>query len=601
MNEEEVFRMNEKRVIFTFASESIDEFRKKAVRAAKLGATHITISQIEKSRWQWDRDLNDPYPNWGMLITALFKIIVPKELEKWLPVDYANRNLALIKERSKVLKELGLKGSFYMKEPCFLPEEVFREHPEWRGPRCDHPRRARNYYYSPCIDRDDILQMYTKAMERLCVEAEIEYFHIYTNDSGGGLCWSTGLYTGKNGPEWCRHIPMNKRLGKFLDALKAGTKNAGTDAWIEINSNIGIKEPEHEMDAMWPFLPDFQAVNKKTNTGKPLASEVSLNWEYTIQPIKNIPRPFEFLEAYEKSYYSGLPATLLTIEDTDFDVLYSLIEKFNESPSHGLASRTALIRSLASDIAGEKNADKLVTAWSKTEKGILHYLDTGLEGLISCSINQRWINRPFVLFPNELTFDEKDYYRRFQFQANSEEHANDLLDIQNSSFIRGYSGVFLATAALKKAIALFNEASEIIKDIAGSAPESSKEKLNLASDRLKLLSCFMKNAMNAIRFQHIIDTTDYERVPEISPEWPLEAEKNLLLFEEITRAEIDNTNHIIDLIKGREKIMMSIAPTHELEDIFLLSPQIVSQLKIKTDTMLNHMLDGKRLYITHNK
>ena len=87
MNEEEVFKMDKKRVIFTFASESIDEFRKKAVRAAKLGATHITISQIEKSRWQWDRDLNDPYPNWGMLITALFKIIVPKELEKWLPVE----------------------------------------------------------------------------------------------------------------------------------------------------------------------------------------------------------------------------------------------------------------------------------------------------------------------------------------------------------------------------------------------------------------------------------------------------------------------------------------------------------------------------------
>lgn len=593
--------MENKRVIFSFVSESIDEFRQKAIKAAELGATHITISQIEKSRWQWDRDLNDPYPNWGMLVTALFKIIVPKELEKWLPLDYAQRNLKLIKERSAILKELGLKGSFHMKEPCYLPEEVFRTHPEWRGPRCDHPRRARNYYYSPCIDRDDILNMYTNAMEKLCTEVEIEYFHIFTNDSGGGLCWSTGLYTGKNGPEWCRHIPMNKRISKFMDALKTGTSNAGTDAWIEINSNIGIKEPEHEMDAMWPSLPDFQAVNKKSNTGRPLASEVFLNWEYTLQPVKNIARPFEFLEAYENSYYSDLPAALLTIDDTDFNVQYTLMKKFNACPSKGLAARTALIRNAASEIAGNDNADKLVDAWGKTEKGILHYLDTGLEGLISCCINQRWINRPFVLFPDELKSEEKDYYRRFQFQANSEERANDLLDIQNSSFIRGYSGVFLATAALKKAIALFNEASEIIEEISQKVSDSAKESLKLSSDRLVLLSCFMKNTMNAIRFQHIIDTTDYERTPEISPEWPLDAEKNLLLFEEITRAEIDNTNHIIKLIEGREKTMLSIAPTHELEDIFLLSPKLVSQLKTKTETMLNHMLDGKRLYITHNK
>jgi len=593
--------MENKRVTFTFTSENLKEFEQKVKRSAELGATHITISQIEKSRWQWDQDLTDPYPNWGMLVTALFKIIVPKELNKWLPTDYADRNLALIKARSEILKKYGLKGSFHMKEPCYLPEEVFRAHPQWRGPRCDHPRRAKNYYYSPCIDREDILEMYTSAMTKLCSEVEIEYFHIFTNDSGGGLCWSTGLYTGKNGPQWCRNIPMDKRVGKFLKALKKGTDNAGIDAWIEINSNIGIKEPEHEMDAMWSSLPDYQAVNKKSNSGKPLAAELFLNWEYTIQPVKNIARPFEFLEAYENVYQSDLPAALLTIDDSDFNEHYTLMDKYNSTPIKGLAARTLLVRETAAEIVGDENADELVSAWSKTEKGILHYLDTGLEGLISCCINQRWINRPFVLFPNELTSDEKDYYRKFQFQANSEDHANDLLDIQNSSFIRGYSGVFLASATLRKAISLFDEASSIISKIICKSPDQVQIKLKLAADRLELLSCFMKNAMNAIKFQHIIDTTDYERDPEISPEWPLDAEKNLLLFEEITRAEIDNTNHIINLIKGRENTMMSIAPSHALEDIFLLSPKLVSQLKTKTETMLNHMLDGKRLYVTHNK
>ena len=584
--------MTAKRNIFTFTSNSLEDFEKKAIRAKSLGATHITISQIEKSRWQWDRVPDDPYPNWGMLVTSLFKIVVPDELREWLPVDYAERNLNLIKARGEILTKLGLKGSFHMKEPAYLPEEVYREHPEWRGPRCDHPRRARNHYFSPCVDRDDILSMYEEAMFRLCSAANIEYFHIFTNDSGGGLCWSTGLYTGKNGPEWCRHIPMNKRISRFMDTLKNGANRAGVDAWLEINSNIGIKEPEHEMDAMWPALPDFQAVNKKTNTGEPLAAEVFLNWEYTIQPVLGLARPFEFLEQYEKAYYSDLPAALLTIDETDFDVYYRLMHKFNENPVKGLAARTELIRQVALDITGESDADKLVDIWATTEKAILHFIDTGLEGLVSCSVNQRWLNRPFVLFPGELKPEEKDYYRKFQFQANDEAHADDLLDIQNSSFIRGYSGVFLASMALQKSMKLLDEAALTADGL---------ENFDKYRDRLLLLSCFMKNALNAIKFQHIVDNADYEREVEISPEWPLDAESDLLKFEEITRAEIDNTNKIIRLIKGRESDMMLLAPTHELEDIFLMSPKIVEQLKFKTHIMIDHLLDGKRLFITNNK
>ncbi|MFO7611728.1 MAG: hypothetical protein R6W99_04480 [Clostridia bacterium] len=592
---------NCQRRVITFTSDSMAEFEEKARRAKSLGATHVTVSAIEKSRWQWERDLSDPYPNWGMLIAALFKVVVPEELSEWLPSDYAQRNLKLIEKRGEILKKLGLKGAFQMKEPCYLPEEVYRAHPEWRGPRCDHPRRARNYYYSPCIDRPEILAMYSQAMEKLCGTADIDYFNILTNDSGGGICWSSGLYPGKNGPEWCRTRPQSERVRGFLLALKEGAARAGADVWLDINSNIGIKEPEHEMDAMWPFLPDHQAVNKKTNTGRPLASEVFLNWEYTLQPVKNIARPYEFLEQYEKAYFSGLPVSIVTMDDSDFDEHYLLMERFNLSPQRGVAARAAMVHQLAADIAGDPNASLLAEAWQKTEKGILHYLDTGLEGLVSCCVNQRWLNRPFVLFPGELAHEEKEYYRRFQFQANDEAHADDLLDIQNSSFIRGYSGVFIASMALRKAIGLFSEAVALLKRVAETMEGGPRDRMLLYADRIELLSCFMKNARNAIRFQHIIDTADYDRVPDISPEWPLDAEPPLLRYEEITRAEIDNTHSIIRLIEGRETTMLSIAKTHELEDVFLFSPRLASQLSTKTEIMMNRLLDGKRLFVTPNK
>ena len=47
--------------------------------------------------------------------------------------------------------------------------------------------------------------------------------------------------------------------------------------------------------------------------------------------------------------------------------------------------------------------------------------------------------------------------------------------------------------------------------------------------------------------------------------------------------------------------MLELAPSHELEDVFLLSPRICEQLERKTHIVLDHLLDGKRLYETNNK
>ncbi|UCE05540.1 MAG: hypothetical protein JSW07_18325, partial [bacterium] len=185
---------NNRKIIFNCPTSTTEEFEKFAQTAKELGATHVTISHLPPSRWQWELDLSDPYPNWGMRNATIFKIIVPPELDKFLPVDYAKKNLELIKERCAILKELGLKAAFAGKEPAWLPEPVFQAHPDWRGPRCEHPRRARNTYYAPCIDRPEVLAMYRKAVAELCQHAPIEVFDFLTNDSGGGICWSVSLY-----------------------------------------------------------------------------------------------------------------------------------------------------------------------------------------------------------------------------------------------------------------------------------------------------------------------------------------------------------------------------------------------------------------------
>ena len=71
----------ERKILFSAPTASIAEFRAFAAEAKALGATHVYISDLPKSTWLWDLDRNDPYPNWGMLMSTIFKVVVPPELD----------------------------------------------------------------------------------------------------------------------------------------------------------------------------------------------------------------------------------------------------------------------------------------------------------------------------------------------------------------------------------------------------------------------------------------------------------------------------------------------------------------------------------------
>ena len=598
--------MKKKMIIYNVTPINTDvtdlkEFERKVAQVAKLGATHVYVTEIPKSRWIWDLDRSDPYPNWGMLNSALFKIIVPQQLQRWLPVDYAKKNLELVKKRSAILRRYGLRAAAHFCEPFYLPEAVYREHPAWRGPRCDHPRRSKNYYYSPCMDNPEVLAMYRGAMKELCEVCDLDYVYLHTNDCGGGICWSSGLYDGANGPEHCKDIPLSQRILGYFRVFRQGAADAGRNISIETNSNIGFKADEHVMDAIWPILDDGLAVNFKTNKGTPLTTLVDVVYEYTFAPVRCIPTAVCFTEQLEKAFSQPSEAVRIWLYDEDFDESCRIIEEFNKKPTKGLADRIALLNRVAVSIAGKGGAQALLNAWAELERGKQHYLDTCIEGFSWTSVNQRLINRPFVLFPDELTPEQKDYYRAYQFQAVDERHADDLLDNQCTSFVRGPYAVFIASRCMQKALTRWESAAEQFRTAANLCGNGNAEKLTLLSQKVELLTCFARNYVHAMKFQDIVDSTDYSQQPEISPQWPLDADPRLLEFERLTRAEIDNTYRVIELIEKREREMLVLAPTVGQEDIFWLSPEITAQLRRKAEIMLDRQLDGKRLFRTNNK
>jgi len=584
-----------KKILFSCPTSSLEEFRAFAKKAAELGATHVYISDLPKSRWLWDLDRSDPYPNWGMLMTTIFKVIIPPELKDFLPAEYSARNLEIIRQRGAILKELGLKAAFLGKEPAYLPEPVFLAFPDWRGPRCEHPRRSRNTYYSLCIDRPEVLSMYRKAVAEICRVAPVELFSFLTNDSGSGICWSVSLYPGQNGPAWCRERSYADRVVGFLSTIQAGASDAGLETEVSFNYGSGYIS-QAEIASVIPYLRAGQAINGKTREGQIPLRTVGYNfYEAWTNPVLGIPQVLRVAEHLEAAARDEGTNINVVFSDPDSPEIFALLDQARKKPFRGLKGRMEAVHSAAAQMVGEQNAESLLAIWEKIDRGVAILRSMNCDPIMLVgTINQRWITRPLVPFPMELNPEEKDYYRKFQFQANSEEEAADLMNLQGFELINGFSGSLLASNLFNQAIGQLQAALQEIARLRDHV--SDKMALDVLSLRLRALACFYRNARNTIQYQDILDRTDYEHPPKEENIYPMDGDQKLREIQNITRDEIDNINELAVLLETSKVPLVEVAPSMAEEDIFLIGPNIVEQLRKKVRIMLQHQLDVYRLY-----
>ncbi|MBO5337152.1 MAG: hypothetical protein J6A94_08520 [Lachnospiraceae bacterium] len=588
-------RMN----VFSIVTDSLEDFRNMAVKAKEMGATHIMAADMPRSRWMWEQDLSDPYPNWSMGHAQIFKLVCPPELKEFLPQEHIEECFELLKARCDILKEVGLKPALFSNEPFWLPEEVYRAHPAWRGARCDHPRRSRKPYYSPCIDNPEVLAMYKHAVKVLCQETGIDYINFMSNDSGGGLCWSTGTYVGPNGPESCRERSMADRVAGFVDALTEGAAEAGVDMVVHFCSEIDFKAKEISVSTACPKLKDNQIVNKMNNKSEVVVTSI-IDVGVPGKPVKKIPHMVKFVKFAMKAAALDTPIVMRDIPRSDLDEAWEVFAQIKKQNPTGIDECFKVLKDAAVNIVGEEAAGRLVDVWYQIDEAYNHLSHTGLDLVMYGCQHQRWINRPFVLFPMELAEEDRAYYRKFQFQALTEENTNDLMNLQGIEGVRGFTATFMLGETMKKAIASLELAIAGIESIQEILKDEEKcSKLTLMKKRLLAERCFYRNIIHAARFQELVDRTDFENQPTCELRWPTRNDSRIEEFQNITRAEIDNTYELIDILEGNlEEIILCTTP--EKEDIFLYSTEFINQLKRKAEIMLEHMNDGIRVYETHN-
>lgn len=571
-------------------------FEEEAARAAALGAKYVFIGEIPKDHADWDAHPGDPYPNWGMLLTNLFKIVVPSALKDVLDGERARRNFALLKARAKILEKYGLKAALALSEPFYLPEKVYRAHPSWRGPRCDHPRRAREMYFSPCIDEPEVLQMYAEAMDKLCQEIDIGYLQLITNDSGAGVCWSSGLYNGPNGPAACRHIPLEKRLLRFLSVFQEVAKKNGRDTIMDMTSHIiGFKTADAAMDAVWKQLAPGQIVNRRDCHGDTPIQHVSFGHYEHFRPLRCLPVTIDFLKVFDQAMQAPGKAVSVNVRECQFGEYDRIMAAYRENPPRNAADRMQLLLKVAGDITGAEHAGLLLDAWQEIDDAMWKLKGIWLDNFVMMPlVSQRLINRPLVPRPDWLSEEETAHYRPYLFQATKETQAQDLMNIQGMDFIRGFSGTRMATLSMKAAQEHFACALQKIEAM-------QDPRFDMLCRRIRVMQCLITTMDHACRYQEILDRTSADEQPTFGVEWPREGDERILKLGEIARAEIDNCYRLHDLLLGHEHDVFMLTDDPAKEDIFVMTTALPDQLIRKAEIMLDHMRDADRIYETNNK
>lgn len=581
--------MDTRKTILHFVTESLDDFHQMAACTAQLDATHVIVSDMPRSMWMWDLDRDDPYPNWSMGQCQLFKLVCPPELSAYLPEEHIDECMALVRARCNILKEYNLKPAIFSNEPFWLPERVYRDHPQWRGARCDHPRRSTKPYFSPSIDNPEVLSMYTNAVHKLVAETGVDFIHFKTNDCGGGIDWSTGLYTGANGPEVSRMRSMADRICGFLSAIQNG---GGDSLTVSLESDIGLKEPEVAIGSSWHQLKQNQILNKRDHTGKIVISS-GLNFDLSKQPIKRLSDPVGMMQSFMNMMNADVPIKMIEIPRSDLGEAVQCYRWAQQQRPQSMAGCYAGLSNVAIDLVGKEQANHLLNAWTHLHDAVLHIRHTGIDLIIMGCMHQRWINRPFVLFPDELQKEQKDYYRKYQFQALSEKESEDLMNLQGIEFVRGFTAVFLVEQTIGLARNSLRMAIDALERM------QSTHAVETTILRLNALDCFYENIANAVAFQELVDRTDFEAEPPRYLRWPTRNDSRAEEYQSIVRAEIDNMYRLIALLRGRlGEILLCTVP--EMEDIFTFSTDFLMQLQTKAEIMLDHFNDGMRVYESNN-
>lgn len=582
----------------------IDEFRRYAERARAAGATHVALNEIPKSRWQRG-DARDPHPEWEYWTVwsrgavGVFKLALPPELERWIPKEEVECNMAMMEERCAILRSLGLRAILEGHEPMWWPEGAFQAHPHWRGPEVQLPAISRVPYHSPCLDQPEVLAMYRKSMEIICRRLpEVDYYTMLTNDSSAGLCWSN-TYPGKNGPRACRKVALIDRVTGFLDALQEGARAAGREIAVNMfNCGFWIDGHGHYREN----LKAGQHIDGMDRENRVRMSGTGRNSWFGgyVYPALGVPQVVTFLEELERAHAKETLGIGVSVANSEL-LLTEIFTEFRKNPTTGPASRMDLLRRVAAAHMGEEHAEGLLEIWQAIERATenVRYCLRGSPMMIVGPLLSRWIIMPLVPDVYRLTDDEKSYFQRGRVAKNEIESLDYDYNLGDRDE-RGETGVNHVRLELLVAIDRLEAAAASAEAMAGRVKRAgAAQELKDLARRLKVLVSVYLTCRNFIEYAYVLrarQTNDEHVWVRDTFQMSIGLNRGRWELSALAREEMDNALALAELVEAAPEPVIAMAPTMEEEDGLVFAPNLAEQLRKKASIMMAHWREFNELY-----
>jgi len=561
-------------------------------------------------------DPEDSWVRFTAMNTGITKFVETSVVHDVISKSHIEKNAALITEKSKILARHGLKGVFHALEPQWLPESFYAKYPDLRGARCDHPGVARSRYYAPCLDRPEILAHYREGLRKLLEMApELGYYSIWTNDSGGGICWCSGLYPGKNGPDFCRKIPFARRIRRWLEAVLAGAADAGKD--IEALIIPVHFSPDETYSTLArlprrarfiveggifpnePFSGDHAqkliAESKARRRGAILSIDPTLG--YPLGPLTETPIPYFILDKMREAFQSGadgiltggLRAPIQGIEAVSTAAISRALAK--PPKTHGDVEKQVL--QIARDQVGTAFAAALADAWRDVDYAFRIWpLSNDPEHMLYTFytvMGFRWLVRPLVPVPERVTPEEKAYFDKHRHGGRDPRFENDFF-VSESRYVYGLDEYKWVVGLYNVMMRYFARAlASLEAPLAASAHTPAAATLARHYRRIAILRALWRTHRNFYQSGSIIEYMKSDRRAEFEKHMPTWKR----IFLEGVDDEIANCREMIKLLRESD---VPLIATGDVESSFVLPHNLPEQLETKISLMQKYRGDVALLF-----
>ena len=534
--------------------------------AVRLGYTGMECNRFVGMKILQQGHPVDPYPWYTYWGPSMDQFVSSPLFEKVFPADYLARNLADLKHISETVESFGLKPIFTGYEPRFVPETFLQRRPDLRGPRVDHPLRSMAPRYSLCTDVPEVLEHYRTLARKLAREVPgIAEMHVIFHDSGAGLCWGNSLYSGRNGPEHCRNVPMGERMRRFFMALKDGWREGGRDIPIVAQPHSTSRgELEAFFDAVpkdidltagnwasWslayhdPLSVDRRVLARQRETGRRAIYYQQHFFGFDGAPTSEFPLPFYLASRLERARGLGLDVLdtlggMVSPPIKQRSVMQEIYRRFLLEPD---TSPDLLVERTAVDLGGPDTAPVLISIWKDIHSTVAQNGNQIGFALGTEYASRRTLVRPLVPDASALSPDERDWWLRYTF---------------GGSLRFGHAHLFRAEGGLPpqefyvsnrdrsiRARDAFQRGSTALRSYIGAHPDAVRLHPYLAAHerQLRFLAHVYATGANLYEGQRILDR--YSR-KSIEDDLKREVDSDIALFSKTVQNEIENTQALLN-------------------------------------------------------